>query len=414
MSAMDADPALLPVPGRRSSSRRRITCVIGTRPEAIKMAPVVKALQQAPWCECSVLVTAQHRQLTDQVLALFGIRSDADFDVMRPNQTLSGLTSRLIENFDALLSRTRPDALLAQGDTTTTMAAALSSFYHRIAFGHVEAGLRTGNLYGPFPEEMNRVVAGRIARWHFAPTRESMTNLLKEGIAAANITVTGNTVIDALLQVAVRCSESPALPGLRLVLVTAHRRENFGVPLQNICSAIRHLAEQRPDIQFLYPVHPNPNVRRVAGELLGSHPRVRLVEPLDYPAFVAAMKQAHFILTDSGGVQEEAPALAKPVLVLRDETERPEAVAAGVVRVIGTQFERIVAESIRLLDDSAHYAAMAHGVSPYGDGHAAERIVAVLKKDLCAESQEDEEAGVAAPVLARELVQPASIAAQSA
>jgi UDP-N-acetylglucosamine 2-epimerase (non-hydrolysing) len=370
---------------------RRITCVIGTRPEAIKMAPVIKRLKEEPWCECTVLCTAQHRELLDQVLELFRIRPDADFGVMRPNQTLSALTSRLIDKFDEVLSRARPDALLAQGDTTTAMAAALCSFYHRVPFGHVEAGLRTGNLYGPYPEEMNRLVAGCIARWHFAPTQETRLNLLKEGVHPASVHVTGNTVIDALLQVATRCSESPALPGLRLVLVTAHRRENFGAPLQNICCAIRHLADRRADIQFLYPVHPNPNVKRVVFEALGSHPRIRLVEPLDYLAFVCAMKQSHFILTDSGGVQEEAPALGKPVLVLREETERPEAVAAGAVRLIGTDFERIVAESTRLLDDSAHHAAMAHGVSPYGDGHAAERIAAVLKKDLCGATDDEEE-----------------------
>lgn len=394
------------VPGRP----RRITCVVGTRPEAIKMAPVIRRLKAEAWCECTVLCTAQHRELLDQVLAVFGIRPDADFGVMRPNQTLSGLTSRLLENFDEALSRTRPDALLAQGDTTTSMAAALCSFYHQVPFGHVEAGLRTGNLYGPFPEEMNRLIAARIARWHFAPTQQARANLVQEGIAAASVSVTGNTVIDALLQVALQCNQSPALPGLRLVLVTAHRRENFGAPLQNVCRAIRHLADQRPDIQFLYPVHPNPNVKSVAVAALGSHPRIRLVEPLDYLAFVAAMKQAHFILTDSGGVQEEAPALGKPVLVLREETERPEAVAAGVVRLVGTDFERIVTESTRLLDDSAHYASMAHGVSPYGDGQAAERIAAVLKNDLCPACEEEEQEHVTVD-LATATAQPATLSA---
>jgi UDP-N-acetylglucosamine 2-epimerase (non-hydrolysing) len=371
-----------PVRGLKLARPARIACVMGTRPEAIKMAPVIKRLREEPWCECSVLCTAQHRELSDQVLELFGIRPDADFGVMRPGQTLSALTSRLIENFDDLLSRARPDALLAQGDTTTSMVAALCSFYHKIPFGHVEAGLRTGNLYGPFPEEMNRLLADRIARWHFAPTQQAQINLLKEGIPADNVHVTGNTVIDALLQVAERCEESAAPSGVPLVLVTAHRRENFGVPLQRICRAIRHLADCRADVQFLYPVHPNPNVKRTVHRALGSHPRIRLVEPLDYRAFVSAMKQALFILTDSGGVQEEAPALGKPVLVLREETERPEAVAAGVVRVIGTHVENIVAEATRLLDDADHYAAMARGVSPYGDGQAAQRIAAVLKRTL--------------------------------
>jgi UDP-N-acetylglucosamine 2-epimerase (non-hydrolysing) len=360
----------------------RVTCVLGTRPEAIKMAPVIKRLKEEAWCECSVVSTAQHRELADQVLELFEIRPDADFGAMRPDQTLSALTSRLIEDFDELLSRARPDALLAQGDTTTSMVAALCSYYHKVPFGHVEAGLRTGNLYGPFPEEMNRLMADRIARWHFAPTQQAQINLLKEGVHADNVHVTGNTVIDALLQVAEQCSASALPAEAPLVLVTAHRRENFGLPLQRICRAIRHLADCRADIQFLYPVHPNPNVTRVVRRALGSHPRIRLVEPLDYRAFVTALKQALFILTDSGGVQEEAPALGKPVLVLREETERPEAVAAGVVRVIGTHFERIVAESMRLLDDADHYATMARGVSPYGDGHAAQRIAAVLKRTL--------------------------------
>jgi UDP-N-acetylglucosamine 2-epimerase (non-hydrolysing) len=394
-------------------ARIRITCVVGTRPEAIKMAPVIRRLKQEPWCECQVLCTAQHRELLDQVLELFGIEPDADFGIMRPNQTLSGLTSRLIESFDAVLAGSRPDALLAQGDTTTAMAAALCSFYHRVPFGHVEAGLRTGNLYGPFPEEMNRLVAARVARWHFAPTQEAARNLVREAIDARQVHVTGNTVIDALLQVAAQCKD-PAVPsGLRLVLVTAHRRENFGAPFRNVCRAIRHLAERRPDVQFLYPVHPNPNVRKVAHEVLGGHPRIRLVEPLDYQAFVAAMKQAHFIVTDSGGVQEEAPALGKPVLVLREETERPEAVAAGVVRLIGTDFERIVAECARLLDDSAHYASMAHGVSPYGDGRAAERIVGLLKRDLCLEADEEEDE-VSAPLPAAQAAEPVALHAAPA
>ncbi len=403
---------LLPI--RLSPPRRRIACVIGTRPEAIKMAPVIERLRRESWCDCLVILSAQHRELADQVLELFGIRPDADFAVMRANQTLAGLTSRLIERFDEALARLQPDALLAQGDTTTSMVAALCSFYQRVPFGHVEAGLRTHKLYGPFPEEMNRVVAARIARWHFAPTEQARLNLIREGIAPEAVTVTGNTVIDALLDVAARCSETPLPPGLRLVLVTAHRRENFGAPFENVCRAIRHLADTRPDIQFLYPVHPNPNVKELAFRVLGSHPRIHLVEPLDYCAFVAAMKQAHFILTDSGGVQEEAPALGKPVLVLRDETERPEAVAAGVVRLVGTAFARIVAESTRLLDDSAYYASMAHGVSPYGDGRAAERIVAMLKRDLCGAEIEEAETGVALPLMAPAAAQPLAAAAPHA
>jgi UDP-N-acetylglucosamine 2-epimerase (non-hydrolysing) len=381
-------------------SVRRIVCVVGTRPEAIKMAPVIRRLKKQPWCECSVLCTAQHRELLDQVLELFGITPDVDFGVMQPNQTLSGLTSRLVERFDEVFARLRPDAVLAQGDTTTSMSAALCSYYHKLPFGHVEAGLRTGNLYAPFPEEMNRLVAARIARWHFAPTEEARVNLLKEGVAPEIVHVTGNTVIDALLQVALQWSETPAPSERRLVLVTAHRRENFGPPLEQVCRAIRHLADTRADIEFLYPVHPNPNVRKVVDKTLGSHPRIRLAEPLDYKAFVNAMKQSYFILTDSGGVQEEAPALAKPVLVLREETERPEAVAAGVVRLVGTDFEKIVAESTRLLDDPAYYASMAHGASPYGDGRAAERIVELLKKGLgvAAEDEKQEDPEPAVPL----------------
>jgi UDP-N-acetylglucosamine 2-epimerase (non-hydrolysing) len=405
----------LPLPVRRDPDARRIVCVIGTRPEAIKMAPVIRRLRGQPWCECIVLCTAQHRELLDQVLELFGIIPDADFGIMRPNQTLSGLTSRLIESFDEFLSRLRPDALLAQGDTTTAMAAALCSFYHRVPYGHVEAGLRTGNLYGPFPEEMNRLVAARIARWHFAPTAEAGRNLIQEGIAPGAVHVTGNTVIDALLQMAAQCTDQALAAGQRLVLVTAHRRENFGAPLENICRAIRHLAERRGDIRFLYPVHPNPNVRRVVFDALAGHPRIDLVEPLEYRAFVAAMKQAHFILTDSGGVQEEAPALGKPVLVLRDETERPEALAAGVVRLVGTSYEEIIAESTRLLDDRDYYAAMARGVSPYGDGHAAQRIAALLKNDLCgaldAEEEEEEEQSAALLSIAQPSLEPVALSA---
>lgn len=381
----DIDRELLAVRGAKPRRRRRVAVVIGTRPEAIKMAPVVRRLKEAPWCEVKVLCTAQHRELLDQVLELFGIVPDADFGAMRPNQTLAGLTSRLIESFDLLFARGKPDALLAQGDTTTTMAAALCSYYHMIPFGHVEAGLRSRNLYGPFPEEMNRLVAARVARWHFAPTQEAKINLLKENIADTAIFLTGNTVIDALLEVAAQC-DGGHVNGKRHILVTAHRRENFGKPLARVCHAIRHLAETREDVQFLYPVHPNPNVKNVVVPALGSHPRIRLVEPLDYRAFVSAMKQSYFILTDSGGVQEEGPALGKPVLVLRDETERPEAVAAGVVRLVGTDDERIVAEATRLLDEPQHYASMARGVSPYGDGRAAERIVDILRHSLAGDA----------------------------
>lgn len=362
----------------------KILCIIGTRPEAIKMAPVVLALKAAPWAEVRVLATAQHRHLLDQVLSLFGIAPDVDLDLMRPNQTLPALTARLMTALDACFEQEMPDAVLAQGDTTTVMVSALAAFYRQIPFGHVEAGLRTGDLLNPFPEEMNRIVAGHLSRWHFAPTESARRNLLAEAIREDSVFVTGNTVIDALLDVSERCdAAAPAIsPDKRLVLVTAHRRENFGEPFKQICGAIRHLADQREDVEFLYPVHPNPNVKEVAQTMLGGHPRIRLCDPLDYLPFVAAMKRSYFILSDSGGVQEEAPALGKPVLVLRRETERPEAVEEGVVKLVGPEFEAIVRESTRLLDDADAYRAMARGVSPYGDGKAAGRICEILHRSL--------------------------------
>jgi UDP-N-acetylglucosamine 2-epimerase (non-hydrolysing) len=359
---------------------KTIMCVIGTRPEAIKMAPVILALRNQPNFRVRVLATAQHREMLDQVLRVFGIEPDVDLDIMRPNQALVTLTARLLLELDEVLKVEKPDVVLAQGDTTTVMAVALASFYHRIPFGHVEAGLRTGDMNNPFPEEMNRVVASRLTKWHFAPTESSKQNLLKEGIPAAAVMVTGNTVIDALLSVVQRPTELPFEldSSKRLVLVTAHRRENFGAPYEEICEAILELVDRNPDIQVLYPVHPNPNVKEVAYRILGSHRSIVLCEPLDYLPFIEAMKRAYLILSDSGGVQEEAPALAKPVLVLRRETERPEAVTEGVVKLVGPDKSAIVREAQILLNDRVAYEAMAGGVSPYGDGHAAGRIVAVL------------------------------------
>ena len=368
-------------------SRKRILCVVGTRPEAIKMAPVIQALRRERWAQVTVLATAQHRDLLDQVLEIFQIVPDADLDVMRANQGLAELTARLIPALDRKFAELHPDAVIAQGDTTTVMTAALVAFYRRIPFGHVEAGLRTHDLDNPFPEEMNRLVAGQLTRWHFAPTVRARRNLLREGTAEDSVHVVGNTVIDALLQVASRewPLHIPLDPGKRLVLVTAHRRENFGEPFRAICRAIRALADRHPDIEVLYPVHPNPNVKLVAQELLSSHPRIRLCEPLDYTAFVEAQKRACLILTDSGGVQEEAPALGKPVLVLRSETERPEAIEAGVARLVGTSEERIVEEASLLLGDERAYQAMSRGASPYGDGQSAERIARILRRALCPE-----------------------------
>lgn len=363
-------------------NRKKVLCVVGTRPEAIKMAPVILNLQNEAWVEVRVLATAQHRHMLDQVLNFFGIEPNIDLNIMRPNQALTTLTARLLLELDDVLQAEEPMVVLAQGDTTTVMTVALACFYHRIPFGHIEAGLRTWDMQNPFPEEANRVIAGRLARWHFAPTESSRLNLLREGVDDNDIVVTGNTVIDALLMAASKELELGIVldNNKRLILVTSHRRENFGEPFRNICGALRTLAEDNPDIQLLYPVHPNPNVKDVAHDMLGDCPNIILCEPLDYAPFIAAMKRAYLIISDSGGVQEEAPALSKPVLVLREETERPEAVEMGVVKLVGSNYQRIVEEAQRLLDDSSAYAEMARGVSPYGDGKAAERIVNVLRE----------------------------------
>lgn len=360
---------------------KKIICVIGTRPEAIKMAPVILALKKESWVNIEILATAQHRHILDQVNEFFGIDPDIDLNIMRPNQALTTLTARLLLQLDDVLQSVKPDAVLVQGDTTTVMAVTLSCFYHRIPVGHIEAGLRTWDMQNPFPEEANRVIAGKLARWHFAPTKGSRQNLLKEGVPDSEIIVTGNTVIDALLMTSARDLEIgiPLDPLKRLVLVTSHRRENFGEPFINICRALSLLAKNNPNVQFLYPVHPNPNIKNVAYEYLAKLPNFILCEPLEYAPFIAAMKHAYIILTDSGGVQEEAPALGKPVLVLRYETERPEAVEQGVVKLVGPNFERIIEETQRLLDDETYYKLMARGVSPYGDGKAAERIVKTLR-----------------------------------
>lgn len=361
---------------------KKILCVVGTRPEAIKMAPVILALKNEPWANVRVLATAQHRHMLDQVLNFFGIEPDIDLDIMRPNQALTVLTARLLLDLDDVLQAEKPDVVLVQGDTTTVMTAALACFYHRIPIGHVEAGLRTWDMQNPFPEEANRVITGRLARWHFAPTESSRQNLLREGIPDKDIVVTGNTVIDALLMTAAKDLELgfEIDPSKRLVLITSHRRENFGEPFRNICRALHTLAKRNLDVQFLYPVHPNPNVKDVAHEMLGNCPNIHLCAPLDYAPFVAAMKRSYLIISDSGGVQEEAPALGKPVLVLRDETERPEAVEQGVVKLVGPNYDRIVEEAQRLLDDESAYREMARGISPYGDGCGAERIVKVLRE----------------------------------
>jgi UDP-N-acetylglucosamine 2-epimerase (non-hydrolysing) len=364
---------------------KTVLSVFGTRPEAIKMAPVLKALGRESELRSLVCVTAQHRQMLDQVLSLFGIVPDHDLDLMREGQTLTEITVGALTRLEPYLAEVKPDFLLVQGDTTTTMAASLAAFYRKIPVGHVEAGLRThDNLY-PYPEEVNRRITSVVAGRHFAPTRRARENLLREGVSEGSVVVTGNTVIDALLEVvAMTPSRLPALPlrGKRLVLLTAHRRENFGEPMREIFAAVGDLTKRYADVDVVYPVHPNPHVAGPAREALGSVAGVHLIEPLEYKAFCDLMAASHLILTDSGGIQEEAPSLKKPVLVLRDETERPEAVEAGVVKLVGPHREKIVGEASRLLDDPKAYAQMATGTNPYGDGKAAERIVAMLRQAL--------------------------------
>jgi len=368
----------------------KVLTVFGTRPEAIKMAPVIKTLASDPAFEAKVCVTAQHRQMLDQVLDLFAIRPDFDLNVMKPGQDLSDITSNVLLGMRDVYRQWQPDMVLVHGDTTTTLAASLSAYYARIKVGHVEAGLRTHNKYSPWPEEMNRRFAGAVADVHFAPTKKSCDNLLREGVSADSIHITGNTVIDALIDVVERLRHDATLrarfearfdfldSSKRLVLVTGHRRENFGVGFENICFALRDLAA-RGDVEVVYPVHLNPNVQEPVRRILSEVSNVHLIEPLDYLPFVYLMDRSSLLITDSGGVQEEAPSLGKPVLVMRDTTERPEAVEAGTVKLVGTDSAAIVEGANRLLDDPDSYAAMARAHNPYGDGQAAARIREVLK-----------------------------------
>lgn len=372
-----------------AENRAKVLAVFGTRPEAIKMAPVILKLAEAPDIESAVCVTAQHRQMLDQVLELFGIVPDFDLDLMKAGQDLYDITSSVLNGLRDVLRSYRPDLVLVHGDTTTTLAASLAAYYERIPVGHVEAGLRTGNIYSPWPEEINRKVAGAITTLHFAPTPGSRENLLAENVPAERIVVTGNTVIDALLSIADRLAGDPhaaenfgaglpRLDGKRLILVTGHRRESFGGGFERICNALARLAE-RPDVEVIYPVHLNPNVKAPVEARLASLSNVHLIAPQDYLPFVYLMGRADVILTDSGGVQEEAPSLGKPVLVMRDTTERPEAVEAGTVRLVGTDEDLIVAEMCRLLDDEAAYQAMSRAHNPYGDGLAAGRILDAIR-----------------------------------
>ena len=363
----------------------KILVVFGTRPEAIKMAPVVHRLKERSGLDVHVCVTAQHREMLDQVLSLFEIVPDIDLDIMKPGQDLTDITANIILALRNVLNEGAYDRLLVHGDTTTTMAGALAAFYAQVPVGHVEAGLRTGNLFAPWPEEANRMIVGRLADLHFAPTETARQSLLKENVADANIVVTGNTVIDALHQVVARLDHDPALdgqiesrfpfldPDRRMILVTGHRRENFGEGFENICRALRDISELG-NAQIVYPVHLNPNVQAPVNRILGDTQDVHLIEPQEYLPFVWLMRRSHFIITDSGGVQEEAPSLGKPVLVMRETTERPEAVDAGTVRLVGTDAEKIRSGALSLLNDQEAYDVMARALNPYGDGKASARI----------------------------------------
>ena len=357
---------------------KKILCIAGTRPEIIKLAPVIRALRAAPWAAPVLAASGQHRDLAESAFAALGLRPDLHFSVMTENQTLAGLTGRLFHALEPCIRDQAPDLVIAQGDTTTVMVAAMTCFYLNVPFAHLEAGLRTNDLQNPFPEELNRVVCGRLAALNFAPTETARQALLAERTPPESIIVTGNTVIDALLQ-----TDGAAPPGLdprkKLILMTAHRRENFGAPLERVFTAVREVLSNRDDLQLLYPVHPNPNVAALAHRIFDGIPAAILCAPLAYDRFVGAMRRAHLIVTDSGGVQEEAPALGKPVLVTREQTERPEAVTAGVARLVGTDAHAIRAALEELLDDRHAYAAMARGSSPYGDGRASARIIDALE-----------------------------------
>lgn len=381
--------------------------VFGTRPEAIKMAPLVKTLKSRPnEFKTVVCVTGQHREMLDQVLRIFEIVPDMDLNIMKPGQDLYEITARVMTGMRDVLTEVKPDLVLVHGDTTTSTATALAAFYQQIPVGHIEAGLRTRNIYSPWPEEMNRQLTGRIATWHFPPTQISRRNLVEEGVSENNIKVTGNTVIDALQIVIKKIKSEPSIElgihsdlhkaGLsqtllngwssqrRMVLITGHRRENFGEGFLNICKAIKELAFRYPEVDFVYPVHLNPNVKKPVFEILGTNnndfqKNIHLIDPLDYLPFVYLMNKCYFVLTDSGGIQEEAPGLGKPVLVMRETTERPEAVTAGTVLLVGTNTEKIVYEAVKLFNDANHYQKMAQAINPYGDGHACERITESIR-----------------------------------
>ena len=370
----------------------KVLTIFGTRPEAIKLAPVVKELKKHPEIVSRVCVTGQHREMLDQVLQLFDIEPDFDLDLMRKDQSLFDITTRGLQGLRDVFKEEQPDIVLVQGDTTTAFVASLAAYYLKIKIGHVEAGLRTEDKYNPFPEEMNRRLADVLSDLYFTPTQRAEQNLLREGIPAKKVFVTGNTVIDALFLVLRRESRSKSqlvfsdfglsTDDSRLILVTGHRRESFGKGFEDICQGLKLIAERNPDIQIVYPVHMNPNVRKPVYRILGGVENMHLIEPLNYADFVFLMKRAYLVLTDSGGIQEEGPSLGKPILVMREKTERPEAIEAGTAKLVGTGSERIFTEAQRLLDNADEYNKMAHAVNPFGDGKAAERIVAILKEHM--------------------------------
>lgn len=365
----------------------RVMTVFGTRPEGIKMAPIIKVMEKVPEIENVICVTAQHREMLDQVLNLFNIEPDYDLNIFKPGQTLTEITMRALEGLEKVIKEVKPDILLVQGDTTTVFSGALAAFYQKVKIGHVEAGLRSGNLYSPYPEEANRKLTGILADFHFAPTKTNKENLLKEGYPEEKIFITGNTVIDAL-QYAVKEDYEFAIPLLneidfknkKVILLTSHRRENIGKPMENIFSAVRDITLKHEDVEVVFPIHLNPKVREIAYKVFEGNNRIHLIEPLDYEPFTNLMARVHMVVTDSGGLQEEAPSLGKPVLVIREETERPEGIEAGTAKLVGTSYDKVYKEMDLLLSNQEEYNKMANAVNPYGDGKASERIVDIILK----------------------------------
>ena len=367
----------------------KVMTVFGTRPEGIKMAPIIKAMEKEERIENIVCITAQHREMLDQVLNLFNIEADYDLNIFKPGQSLTEITINALKGLEDVIQEVKPDVLLVQGDTTTVFAGALAAFYQKVKIGHVEAGLRSGNLYSPYPEEANRKLTGIMTDFHFAPTEESKKNLLKEDYPQEKIFITGNTVIDAL-QYAIKEDYDFQLPLLnkldyenkKVILMTSHRRENIGEPMEDIFSAVKDIVEKHQDVEVVFPIHLNPKVREIAYRVFGDNPRIHLIEPLDYEPFTNLMAKSYMVVTDSGGLQEEAPSLGKPVLVIREETERPEGIEAGTAKLVGTNYDNVFKEIDILLSNSEEYKKMANAVNPYGDGKAAERIVNAIIKNL--------------------------------